>query len=183
MEKNKTLAEVYKNSSDEVKEILKNKFSNEELGIKFIPKNGDICISNYGTIFISNGNTYNSLYYSTHCILLYTNTLDLTAQKTYFCQVRLATEEEKQRLFDAMREEGYKWNEKEKKIEKIKWRAKEGERYYFIPSYLCVESATEDYDSVDLIRYKRGNYFKTKEEAEYYLKKIDNIFKEKDNSL
>ena len=31
--KNKTLQEVYKNSSDEVKEILKTKFSNKDLGI------------------------------------------------------------------------------------------------------------------------------------------------------
>lgn len=31
---NKTLQEVYKNASDEVKEILKNRFSNDELGIE-----------------------------------------------------------------------------------------------------------------------------------------------------
>ncbi|HPC09557.1 MAG TPA: hypothetical protein PLN85_00585 [archaeon] len=36
METNKTLKEVYKNSSDEVREILRTKFSNEELGIKNI---------------------------------------------------------------------------------------------------------------------------------------------------
>ena len=33
MEKNQTMQEVYKNSSDEVKEILKNKFSKDDLGI------------------------------------------------------------------------------------------------------------------------------------------------------
>lgn len=33
MEKNKTLKEVYKNSSDEVKEILESKFYNVDLGI------------------------------------------------------------------------------------------------------------------------------------------------------
>ena len=33
--KNKTLAEVYKNASDEVKEILKSKFDNSELGIRY----------------------------------------------------------------------------------------------------------------------------------------------------
>lgn len=34
MEKNKTLQEVYKNSSDEVKKILESKFSYDDLGVK-----------------------------------------------------------------------------------------------------------------------------------------------------
>lgn len=38
---------------------------------------------------------------------------------------RLATEKEKQQLFDLMKEQGLKWNAKEKRIEKIRWRAEE----------------------------------------------------------
>lgn len=33
-----------------------------------------------------------------------------------------ATEEEKKILFDKMKEQGLKWNEEEKKVEKIRWR-------------------------------------------------------------
>ena len=42
---------------------------------------------------------------------------------------RLATEEEKQLLFDKMKEQGLKWNAEEKRVEKIRWRAKKGEAY------------------------------------------------------
>lgn len=183
MEKNKTLSEVYKNSSDEVKEILKNKFSNEELGIEFIPKDGDIYISNFGTIFIANGDIKDRHGYGAYCTLNEDEEFDPTDKIIGFDRARLATEEEKQKLFDVMQGIGYQWNEEEKKIEKVLWRAKEGKGYYFISSSLCVESATEVYDSIDLIHYKRGNYFRTKEEAELYLKKVKDIFKENYNNL
>lgn len=51
---------------------------------------------------------------------------------------RLATEEEKQLLFDKMKEQGLRWNAKEKRVEKIRWRAGVGEEYYFINSSLDV---------------------------------------------
>jgi hypothetical protein len=35
------------------------------------------------------------------------------------CDVRIATEEEKQKLFDAIKENGYKWNEENKTLEKL----------------------------------------------------------------
>ena len=35
------------------------------------------------------------------------------------CEVRLATEEEKQKLFDAIKANGYKWNAKTKTLEKL----------------------------------------------------------------
>jgi hypothetical protein len=35
------------------------------------------------------------------------------------CDVRIATEEEKQKLFDAIKENGYKWNEETKTLEKL----------------------------------------------------------------
>lgn len=43
---------------------------------------------------------------------------------------RLATDEEKQKLFDKMKEQGLRWNAEEKRVEKIRWRAENGELYY-----------------------------------------------------
>ena len=37
---------------------------------------------------------------------------------------RLATDEEKQLLFDKMKEQGLRWNAEEKRVEHIRWRAK-----------------------------------------------------------
>lgn len=49
-----------------------------------------------------------------------------------------STEEEKQLLFDKMEEQGLKWNAKEKKVEKIRWRAKYGEQYWYVTSSCSV---------------------------------------------
>ena len=43
---------------------------------------------------------------------------------------RHATEEEKQRLFNKMKEDGLRWNTEKKKVEKMRWRAENGEKYY-----------------------------------------------------
>ena len=39
---------------------------------------------------------------------------------------RLATDEEKQLLFDKMKEQGLRWNAEEKRTENIRWRAEDG---------------------------------------------------------
>lgn len=51
----------------------------------------------------------------------------------YLDEIRPATDEEKQRLFDALAKEGKRWNAEKKCIEDLpRWRAKENETYYFI---------------------------------------------------
>ena len=51
---------------------------------------------------------------------------------------RLATEEEKQQLFEKMKEQGLKWNAEEKRVENIRWRAKYGEQYWYVTSSCSV---------------------------------------------
>lgn len=43
-----------------------------------------------------------------------------------------ATEEEKQLLFAKMKEQGLRWNAEEKRVEKIRWRAEYGEKYFVL---------------------------------------------------
>ena len=45
-------------------------------------------------------------------------------------QLHHATEEEKQLLFDKMKEQCLRWNAEEKRVEHIRWRAEEGEEYF-----------------------------------------------------
>ena len=65
-----------------------------------------------------------------------------TKDSLLFCghkkDVRLATEEEKQFLFDKMREQGLRWNAEEKRVEKIRWRAKYGGLYWYVTSSCSV---------------------------------------------
>ena len=49
-----------------------------------------------------------------------------------------ATKEEKQQLFDNMKEQGLRWNAEEKKVETIRWRAKYGEEYWYVTSSCSV---------------------------------------------
>lgn len=88
---------------------------------------------------------------------------------------RYATEEEKQLLFDKMKEQGLKWNAEEKKVEKIRWRAKKGEEYRFMNTDFTTVCTTELGDDVDTNRYDALNYFRTKEQAEEAAKRIKEV--------
>lgn len=79
--------------------------------------------------------------------------------------LRLATEEEKQLLFDKMKEQGLKWNAEEKRVEKIRWRADVGEEYYHLGTQGIPMEDKEGGLIADANRYKFGNYFHTKEQA------------------
>lgn len=182
MEINKTLAEVYKNSSDEVKGLLMRKFSSEELGIKLIPKDGDILVNGKGSIsiFMQYGsidtifNGYITLY------LNKSNGYILSTTKTFDAfKLRLATKDEVKLLFSTMAKKGYKWNAKEKKVEMIRWRAKGSGKYYYLYEIDSASDCIEDYSPIDYERWNIGNYFKTKEEAQKYADKFKEILKER----
>lgn len=83
-----------------------------------------------------------------------------------------ATEEEKQLLFDKMKEQGLKWNAEEKRVEKIRWRAKKGENYYFFDDKLFVGSIDDTYSTFDNNLWDALNYFRTKEQAEEAAKHV-----------
>lgn len=78
---------------------------------------------------------------------------------------RLATDEEKQLLFDKMKEKGLRWNAEEKKVEKIRWRAKNGEKYYVVNNFGHVVADKESGFDIDRLRWAFGNYFRTYEQA------------------
>lgn len=88
----------------------------------------------------------------------------------YINQARLATEEEKQLLFDKMKEQSLRWNAEEKRVEKIRWRAGYKCRYFYIDSFLNVVSSADFRYAEDEERWEAGNYFQTEEETEEAVK-------------
>ena len=88
-----------------------------------------------------------------------------------------ATEEEKQLLFDKMKEQGLKWNAEEKRVEKIRWRAKKGEEYRFMNTDFTTVYTTELGDDIDTNRYNVFNYFHTKEQAEEAAKRVKEVLR------
>ena len=86
---------------------------------------------------------------------------------------RHATEEEKRLLFDKMKKQGLRWNAEEKRVEKIRWRAKKGENYFFLNrTTFEVDHYYECFDEVDAKLYKYGNYFRTREQAEEAARRV-----------
>jgi hypothetical protein len=86
--------------------------------------------------------------------------------------LRHATEDEKQALFDKMKAQGLRWNAEEKKVEKIRWRADVGVKYYFVDSLLDVLYIKECWSSLCNKHYSARNYFRTEEQAEEAAKRV-----------
>lgn len=93
---------------------------------------------------------------------------------------RFSTEEEKKRINNILSENGVYYDEKEKCLKKLRWRAEKNCMYYYINfsdlNSFCVTSSMEMFDYIDNSRYKNLNYFQTKEEAEKKLFEIKSVF-------
>lgn len=85
---------------------------------------------------------------------------------------RLATEDEKQKLFDKMKEQGLKWNVEKKRVETIRWRAEKGEKYFSIDTDIQVCTFLDKYGVCDDVFYDALNYFHTKKQAEEAAKRV-----------
>lgn len=94
-------------------------------------KDGDIVYADYGhkqAVFIVSGKTNLSEGYNSFIALdLSGLTLDMGCRMSFFkkdlCKLRLATGEEKQKLFDALAEEGKAWDAEKKQIVDLKPKA------------------------------------------------------------
>ena len=64
-----------------------------------------------------------------------------------------------------MKEQGLRWNAEEKKVEKIRWRAEDGEEYCYVGNRGIIMVDKEDGHCADENRHEFGNYFRTKEDA------------------
>lgn len=86
---------------------------------------------------------------------------------------KFSTLEEKKRINNVLSENGLYYDEKEKCLKKLRWRAVIGNSYYYINfDSFEVFIETESDFSEDKKRYNNLNYFQTKEEAEKKLFEI-----------
>lgn len=85
---------------------------------------------------------------------------------------RLATEKEKQELFDKMKEQGLRWNAEEKRVENIRWRAKYNEEYYSVSTLVKQATLREYDDCTGNERWNAFNYFRTEEQAKEAAKRV-----------
>ena len=83
-----------------------------------------------------------------------------------------STEEEKQLLFDKMKEQGLGWNAEEKRVEKIRWRAKKGEAYCRMGLGGGVFHEIDGRIEADNVFYDTLNYFHTEEQTREAAKRV-----------
>ena len=142
---------------------------------KWNPKDGDII--SFGTCGTGIFKKYDSIGHEEY--VTYVDDLFFNETGWLNDNVRPATDAEKQRLFDALAKEGKRWNPETKQIEDLpRWRAKDGEKYYFVSDCMDVDFNSEDSDEYDDSYYAAGNYFKTEEAASRAAEKIRKILKE-----
>lgn len=137
-------------------------------------ENGDVLCSAYsGTMVIfkekeKDGSRHFYSHYNT----------DRSSNKGWYSAAfRHATEKEKQLLFKKMKEQGLKWNAEEKRVEKVRWRARKREEYRFMNTDFTTVNTTELGDDVDTNRYAALNYFHTKEQAEEAAKRVKEVLR------
>ena len=141
-------------------------------------KDGDILHSNLTNkvvIFKSYENKFKDTFYS------YYNNGNKANIGWVVCCFRHATEEEKQAFFDDLKAKGLHWNAETKKMEKVRKRAKKGERYLHIIGIGHICEFIENYDSGDNNFYNSGNYYllSEREEAEEDAKAIRAFFEKR----
>ena len=130
-------------------------------------KDGDVLHSVYAdiTLIFEKYSTYYS--FTSHYSTLNAAGFDW-AVKSF----RHATEEEKQLLFDKMEEQGLKWNAKEKRVEKIRWRAEKEDRFYCFDTDFSVLDGLEEGSKLDDSSWRSYNYFRTVEQVEEAAKRV-----------
>lgn len=93
------------------------------------------------------------------------NSSGLNEEGWAYSLFRYATDEEKQALFDKMKEKGLQWNAEEKRVEEIRWRANDKRAYYCIRDQGDVMVNYEAGFPADENKWEFGNYFRTEELA------------------
>lgn len=150
--------------------------------VKFEPKDGDVSFHD-GMIYIFKGVKPSSMLPGKSAIIhhCYYDGEILEVKEGVGCgyidcSQRPATEEEKQKLFNKLKEEGYEWDAEKKELVKLKWKPKVGEDDY---TPFCNEYIFEPYlygwdeDESDLKYHSIGWVFKTKEECQAFCDKLN----------
>ena len=92
------------------------------------------------------------------------------------CGYRFSTEEEKEHMDKILSENSRYYDEKEKCLKKLRWRAKIGNSYYYIDwNRFMICKTTETDSKTDNLQYKNLNYFQTKEEANFKLFAVKSV--------
>lgn len=86
-----------------------------------------------------------------------------------FCK---ATKNEQASLLNLLKESGFKWNRSYKRIEPVNLRCPKGQKYYYISDQFQILMEVERQSVLDEKRFRCGNYFKNKINAQKIIQKL-----------
>ena len=150
--------------------------------VKFEPKDGEIV-----TVTTKSDMSYTCFFkgYVNGCIYSYGGLSyslnrffddDLVCCSKQLETIYPATEEEKKKLFDKLKEEGYEWKAETKELVKLKWKPSMYDPYY-IPFYETCEfipmGTNWNGRNKDNIRYNKGLCFKIEEECQEFCNRLN----------
>ena len=132
----------------------------------FVPpckfKDGDILVTDLGSIFILKEPNENDFCYG--CYIALNDVLRIVKSYTQFCtkdNCRLASEEEKQKLFNAIKNNGYKWNTETKTLEKLikpKFKVGDKVRHKDDKTVITITGIKDDYYFIQFYNIRRSDY-------------------------
>lgn len=141
----------------------------QEFEAEFVPKDGDFVATKNGSIFVYKTEGRPASFKNMQAIPYFglINGKELDFREYPITEapnvIRYATESERKQLLDALAKEGKTWNPDLKRIELIRWRAKDMETYYYILTNngkAETASSIEKFHPSDNLRYNSGNYYK-----------------------
>ena len=165
---------------DDCKAVIKDKIITVEKEVNEF-EDGDFCaLNSLGAkiliIYKSKKEGYNANCHASVCIGLCEKYVSYNDCCVGY-DTRIATEEEKQFLLDAIHADGKDWDADKKQIVDYRWKPKIGDTYYFIDLFLDVIDDIWSDDRMDDLVYTNGNCFKTEEEAQKYADKFTEMLK------
>ena len=144
--------------------------------VKFEPKDGDVitCTNSVCSYTLILEKVKSDIVYS-YAVLLDNGCLK-TGDWSSYKNPRPATEEEKQKLFQAIADEGYEWDADKKQLVKLKWKPKVGEicfaPYFDFPKFITKQWLWE-INGYSTEYYNKGWVFRTKEECEAFCGRLN----------
>ena len=152
----------------------------------YVPKRGDIVVCTYHVPYTSYGETVTAIctghrdkYDRYDCFVVYDGCAVERNNDLHQSKIRLATDEEKEILFDKMKEQRLYWDAKNYNVFLERWRAENNGTYYFVNANFKVETTYDTYSSIDDYLFDIGNYFRD----EYDAKSIAMMLVESTNKL
>lgn len=147
---------------------------------KFEPKDGDVVFVKGALehiLIYKEEKSENIVAYADLVDSILSNVSSHAVCKANVVGLRPATEDEKQKLFDKLKEEGYEWDTEKKGVVKIKWKPSYNGEYYFKPrldmGQFIAHKTKWLNDEADNAYDKKGWIFKTNKECQEFCYKLN----------